>query len=100
MKFANEGRKEVTFAVVFDGTNQPLQHQTVYPGQTVEFKMGANADESVITVRGGLLYSGEDKEFNSLELQSMRRKLEQALLKVRSEEGKNLIEEVIYQLGY
>lgn len=100
MKFTNEGRKPVTFAVVYEGSNDPFQHQTVYPGKTVAFTIGDNANAAEITVTGGLLFSGESKEFNDLELRSMRNNLEQALLKVRSGEAKEAIEDVIYKLGY
>lgn len=98
MKFENAGRKEITIFVGHDHSNQPMHTITLHPGESEIRHMDGTV--MTITIRGGLLYSGEDKEFTTGQLGVMRENLEQALLKVRSKDARKQIEDVIDILGY
>lgn len=100
MRFRNDSRKQLTIAVFAEGASDPLHRFILDPHYTTSRAVSGSADGYQIIVGGGTLYSGESKEFTYGDLRAMRQKLETALLKVRSSEARESIEDVIDKIGY
>lgn len=100
MKVISEMRKEITFTIGHERANQPAHERTLRNNEETDVQMGFNCDEMVMTIRGGLLYSGEDKSFTTGELRSLKAKLESAKTLIRSPVARDMIDDVIDKLGF
>jgi hypothetical protein len=71
----------------------------IEPRETAERKLNGVPDSFLVNVNGGTLYGGQAKEFSTGQLRHMREALEEALLKVRSQDAREKIEDVIDRIG-
>jgi hypothetical protein len=100
MKVTSEMRKEITFTVGHSRSNQALHERTLRPNESTDIKIGFNCEDMEMVIRGGLLFSGEDKSFTTADLRSLKGKLESAKTLVRSPTARDMIDDVIDRLGF